>query len=933
MLISHLNCRSLISHFTDIRQDVLEKKYDVFAVSETWLSTYVDDSNDFEIDSYALLRKDRVGRGGGVGLYIRSCYKHNVITTSDDIEQLWIRLETGDCCVGVGVVYRPPNMDYGFFLSRLEETFTNIFPQVDALCCLGDFNIDMLQINSPATKRLSAIIDSFGMVQAVEEPTRVSNTSCSLIDLILISGEKVIKERGVVDMHHVSDHSLVYVRLERLAAEEYDSDQSFEYRDYSRIDMDQLNYDLETLPLFHVTEINDINDKLSFFNDCLMFLMNKHCPTKIVKRQQNYRPWLTDNLKLIMKLRDKALKKHKRKKTPESWEYYKQLRNYANIATKNEKKGYLRFKLNNGKPNDMWKVLKNLDVNTTAHTRIPTNLMDANMLSDYFGNIASVNIPQQNKRNILSFYNYNTFNNISNSFKFSVVTDDLIYKFLHEIKTHAVGSDGISIQFLKICCPYIVPILTHIINFCIENSVFPDCWKESVVLPVPKRKVVVELGDLRPISILPVMSKILEKVLKLQMQQYLDAKHLLPELQSGFRKNHSCSTALLKITNDIFQATDRGDITLLLLLDYSRAFDTLHHDILCSILHYLGFHSNSQLLLLNYLTGRKQKVRINDSESLLREIVYGVPQGSILGPLLFSLYISQLMTRLCFCNYHLYADDTQLYKSFNRKDLSRSLDEMNKDLTNLLSFSNDHGLLLNASKSKLLVFGRRGVRASVIDEICVKLGDAVILPSNEAKNLGLLIDSDLRFKSHINACLRKSYSSLKLLFNSRHFLTRKLKVVLTDSLVLSHFNFCDLVFSACLDCADRRRIQVVQNRCIRFIFGLSRREHVSHKLSEIGWLNMEARRRLHAACFYHRLISGGSPSYLVRLIKYRTDVHNINIRRRGQLSIPVHKTEFYKRSFSYSIARAMNDLDFDYRSMSGARFRREMGHRLLELNE
>lgn len=196
----------------------------------------------------------------------------------------------------------------------------------------------------------------------------------------------------------------------------------------------------------------------------------------------------------------------------------------------------------------------------------------------------------------------------------------------------------------------------------------------------------------------------------------------------------------------------------------------------------------------------------------------------------------------------------------------------------------------------------------IADNINILLNNNKIELTDEVKNLGLYLDSDLRFRSHITNCIRKAYSSLKLLYNNRDFLNTKLKTILCNSLVLSQFNYCDIIYNPCLDTSDRRRIQVLQNSCLRFIFGISRFQHISHKLIELKWLNMENRRVLHAACFYHKLLTCKSPPYLYNKITYRTDVHHINIRNRLLLQIPRHKSAQFRRCFSYNITQIINSL-------------------------
>lgn len=262
------------------------------------------------------------------------------------------------------------------------------------------------------------------------------------------------------------------------------------------------------------------------------------------------------------------------------------------------------------------------------------------------------------------FYNHTSQ---SSTLRFSTVDSNAVLNCLNSIKSNASGSDGLSLCMLHLCSPYIVDYLTNIINSCLISSTFPSQWKAAIVNPVAKIEEPTSYKDIRPISLLPIMSKVFEKIVYDQLLKYLEANNILPSIQSGFRSNHSCMTALTKVTDDILQSYDSNMYSLLVLLDYSRAFDTVRHDILLFILKFIGLSPESVALLSDYLSGRTQIVKLRDHTSRPLEIKTGVPQGSILAPLLFAIYTHYFPKVLKFCNIHMYADDTQIYYSFHKK--------------------------------------------------------------------------------------------------------------------------------------------------------------------------------------------------------------------------------------------------------------------------
>ena len=385
----------------------------------------------------------------------------------------------------------------------------------------------------------------------------------------------------------------------------------------------------------------------------------------------------------------------------------------------------------------------------------------------------------------ISFYNSQKLND--NNFQFTIVTDEQVLQAISLIKSKATGVDGINILTIKLCLPFLLPYITHIVNSCISMSVFPNMWKKARVSPLPKVPNACTLDKLRPISILPTLSKVLEKILDNQLELYFQKNNIIPENQSGFSRGRSCNTALQNITDDIIGAIDQGKLTVLILLDYSRAFDTLNHEILKSMYGYAGFSNEATTLLTNYLHGRMQAVYYGGKLSNFESTNNGVPQGTILGPRMYTFYTSTFSNALLSCNSHYYADDTQMYLSFYLEEASQAVAALNYDLLNVVNFGTNHCLKLNSDKSVAVIFGGRMERQRFIDDYSglIQIQNREIKITNIIKNLGLHIDNDLRFTEHITKCLQKAYCNLRLIFQQRHVLNRQVKSMSCDSLVLS----------------------------------------------------------------------------------------------------------------------------------------------------
>jgi hypothetical protein len=289
-------------------------------------------------------------------------------------------------------------------------------------------------------------------------------------------------------------------------------------------------------------------------------------------------------------------------------------------------------------------------------------------------------------------------------FKFSEITGLDVKKMAKSIKTNACGVDDISAYFIKISIEHTADILADIINASFINNFFPNRWKEAIVKPIPKVTNPTKASDYRPISLLPAFSKISEKIAAKQMAQFLQEHKLLDKLQSAYRISHSTTTALLTVSDDIFKALDDSEVVLLTLLDYSKAFDTANHRLILAKLKHFGFHEDALAWVASYLGNRKQKVR-TDSDSDWEHIQNGVPQGSILGPLLFTVLVSDISETINMGNYHTYADDVQVLLTFKPDEAITAFESTNTILENIANYSDNNFLKLNTDKTKYIVIG------------------------------------------------------------------------------------------------------------------------------------------------------------------------------------------------------------------------------------
>ena len=360
--------------------------------------------------------------------------------------------------------------------------------------------------------------------------------------------------------------------------------------------------------------------------------------------------------------------------------------------------------------------------------------------------------------------------------------------------------DSIPTFLLKLCFNELVPTIINIINFSLSEGIFPSPFKQAIVHPLLKKPSLPDddLNNFRPISNLNFISKILEKVVASRIQSQLLSNSLSSSFHSAYRMFHSTETTLRSIHNDLILAMDCGEVTSLILLDLSAAFDTVDHSILLHRLqNWFGLHGTSLEWFSSYLTSRSQAVSIQNSTSSFSNLSCGVPQGSVLGPLLFTLYTTPLGSVISknLTKYHLYADDTQLYISFTPSNSTSSLDILSNTFSDILSWMNSNKLLLNPSKTEFLLVGTKQQRLKFSQLTTLSLGNDIIPVSSSARNLGFIFDSDMSFTDQINSLSKSCHFHIRDIRRIRHLLPLSAATTLANSLVSSKLDYCNSLYN------------------------------------------------------------------------------------------------------------------------------------------
>uniref|UniRef100_A0A3Q3R4Q7 Reverse transcriptase domain-containing protein n=1 Tax=Monopterus albus TaxID=43700 RepID=A0A3Q3R4Q7_MONAL len=488
--------------------------------------------------------------------------------------------------------------------------------------------------------------------------------------------------------------------------------------------------------------------------------------------------------------------------------------------------------------------------------------------------------------------------------------------FYHRIYTSTCLLDPIPTRLLKDVFPLINTSILDLINLSLLTGYVPQAFKLAVIKPLLKKPTLDPgvLANYRPISNRPFISKILEKAVAKQLCDHLHKNDLFEDFQSGFRVHHSTETALVKVTNDLLLASDKGLVSILVLLDLSAAFDTTDHSILLQRLeHVIGIKGTALSWFKSYLSERFQFVHVNDECSTQTEVSHGVPQGSVLGPILFTLYMLPLgnIIRKHNINFHCYADDTQLYLSMKPNE-SGQLVKLQACLKDIKAWMTCNFLLLNSDKTEVIVLGPENLRNLLSNHI-VTLDDIALASSTTVRNLGVIFDQNMSFKSHINQVSRSAFFHLRNIAKIRSILSQSDAEKLVHAFVTSRLDYCNSLLSGCPN-NSLKSLQLIQNAAARVLTGTSKRDHISPILASLHWLPVKFRIEFKILLLTYKALNDKAPSYLKDLVEPYHPNRALRSQSAGLLVVPrVHRSRMGGRAFSYQAPLLWNQLPVSVR--------------------
>ena len=912
--VFHLNCRSLLCHYHDLISYIPSVHTDIIALTETWLSTDIADA-EVDIPGYQLFRLDRNRHGGGVAIYVKMGLSVKIVslhplTNPSGLEVLWLEVSSKfiPSKLLIGCCYRPPSSPPSS-LEALSSQIESILLSHRSFILCGDINVDLLDCTNPLCTQLKNIISEFNLIIPIQSPTRISQNRSSLLDVFMLSPDIPITSSSVLDLA-ATDHLPIIMTTNWRKSKQ--SSRTVTRRCFKKFN--ELNFldDLKRFPWEEMNKLTSPDDKLIFFNEVVTNILNYHAPVKQIRVRKDPVPWITSDIRDQMDKRNRLLKLYRRTKTTALWTEYRLLRNKIGCLIRKSKREYFQTLINkNSHPTVFWKTLK-ASAKGMSEPYLPGLFnTDASSLASQFNHhFASINSTCHNNmhRSTPAITTSSSPAPLTPLSYLPEVTIESCTDLLRNLDPRkSTGPDNIPAFILKLAANTLAPPLVSVINSSFSSGSFPSSWKQATVKPLHKGGDKLHLSNYRPISILPTPSKLIERIANEHLMNH--CKSYLHPLQSSFRPHYSTTTALLHCTNDWHLALDKGLLVGVVFIDVSKAFDSINHRLLISKLSSLGIQGTALDWFTSYLEDRTQQIKIDDSTSCPSNILAGVPQGSILGPALFSLFVNDLpdIIRNSICS--MYADDTTIYVTGNSVEvISATLSHCLNSLTSWM-YSNHLSLNLTKTKSMLIHSSRK----TNLPPLTLSINNTPIEQVTKFKLLGLLITDTLNWNEHISHIVTKVSRHIHLLRRLSKFLPTSGLKLFYNAYILPTFQYCDTVWVGCSS-TQANQLERLQNQAGRIILKRRCFDSATKVRQDLLWPTLKSQQKLHLAQLMFKCTNGLAPPYLTEMLKLSTDVHQYHTRfsNNGYI-LPAVKSELGKKSFCYAGPCTWNSLSQEAR--------------------
>ena len=799
-----INIRSLINptNFTKFESliSALEFKPHIIAVNETWEKPNTVGQHQ-NLNNYIYFSNPRQKfKGGGVSMYIKNNLIFDLcpdlcIMEEKIFESFFIDIHLENKTVTCGTIYRSPNKKMkciNEFFNFL-QTVLNKIKKKKYVYIMGDLNFNLLDQNDSSTEALTDIMFNNKFYPLINCPTRISNTSASILDHIWTNITCTNIKSGILG-HNVSDHFPVLQVSELGKVKTNNSASSLSINPNN---LNKFRSFLETADFSNVVICSDPDHAYYNFQNTLMKNFHKHFFKQSNPHKRNH-SWFDKELRNLLHKKDRLYKVLLQKNSPQAKQKYLTVRNkYFHLINKKKQDYYQnRFTKYRSNLKKTWQTINGI-LGRSKHKNIKTHCIInngkvihepyeiANSFNEHFVNISST-LTSQLPAATTSFQDYLSSPISSTMFFFPTSPNEIKFTISNFASKQSAGWDEIPSIILKCLPDNVIFILCYIFNQSLSQGKFISGFKHSKVIPLLKKGDPKNLTNYRPISLLSCISKILEKLVHKRLYSYLTKFNIINNCQFGFRKGHSTNHLISLFTDHVASALDSKMPCLGVFLDLSKAFDTINHEILLKKLFNYGIRGTVYYWFKSYLSGRSQQVEFNGITSSIKSISSSVPQGSILAPLLFIIYVNDLPNCLAYSKSLSFADDTTII--LKDKNIDNLYKNANKELKNIDNWLIANKLFLNISKTKHILFSHKHSNKTLNKTLSIR--NKQIDRVTSIKLLGLIFNENLTWKDHITMLISKIKSSLFSVMRIKPLLSINALFTLFHSLVLSHIRYC-----------------------------------------------------------------------------------------------------------------------------------------------
>ena len=898
----------------------------LIVLTETWNT--IDSNQLCTIDGYSSIHTNRqtpVGGRGGPGGGVSILFKTNL--NGEKIERLSFCNETIESCVlelkydsNVVVligIYRPHTDSVSNFLAALEGiVMDSVVRNATHIFIAGDFNINVCDQPSTDAENYSNLLYSLNFLPIITRPTRFANNSVSVSSSNLdhIWTNKLSNFLSGIVLLDITDHLPCFYSLNLNLFSSNLSKIIIKTRPYSNSNLERLKNELSNTNWDLICNLSetpfDVHYSCKNFTNHLDTLYQKYFPlkTKHISEKRKNNPWLNADLKKLINKKSEAYKKFKLGLI--SREENNSIRNRVNILTRKAKNDYFKncFSAARSDMRKNWgfirslmgvklktKKIENITVDNNEYNN-PADI--AEQFNEYFSSIAT-NLADKLPPSSDQFHQISG-TSIQNSFYLTEISLHECLKLILNLKNTKTNMNLMPVKIFKQISEHVVSPLCSIINQSFRQGVFPNHLKIARITPIFKKGNKTDPGNYRPIASLPYISKIFERAMADRLISFFEKYNILSPAQFGFRPGKSTADALIRMTNLIYEALNDMTNLINIQIDLRKAFDVVDHAALMCKLFFYGIRGAQLEFFKSYLSGRQQYVGVNDKISSLKPISIGVPQGSILGPILFLVFINDMPNCSNRFTPTLFADDSTF--SFECRNYQENIPIINSELAKINDWTNQNRLTINVPKTEMMCFSKKKLNLS---NDHIMLNNEFIKFSNSCIFLGVHIDKNLTFKNHISHVMGKLAKNTGILYKIKDNMTEAAMLNYYNALLLPYMSYNVIVWGGTYR-THLEPIVVQQKRIIRIIANSHFLEHTNNLFFRLKLLKFHDVYRYFLSIYMFKTVNQGN--YTIQ--------HGVNTRNRD-LAQPVYqRLTITQHSIQYCGPKIWNELPRDIRNIS-----------------